>query len=158
MRWTDAINDEWSGHLLKNKPDLDPKRISATIHAMNTSVLDAIVRDYEPLINGLDLPDPDDRHVLAAAIMARAHVIVTFNLKDFPADKISHFGLHAKHPDDFLLDLFEINSDEFIEAIKKDLGHYTAPKLTFDEYLASLDKAKVPKTAARLKSLRVLFT
>ena len=51
---------------------------------MNQAVEDCLIEDYEPLIDSLELPDLDDRHVLAAAIRGRADLIVTYNLKDFP--------------------------------------------------------------------------
>ena len=69
---------------------------------MHRAVPDALVRDYAHLIPNLSLPDPNDRHVLAAAITASANVIVTFNLKDFPATALSPHGLVARHPDLFL--------------------------------------------------------
>lgn len=63
-----------------------------------------MVTGYEPLIEAITLPDPDDRHVLAAAVKAHAEVLVTFNGKDFPAEALAPWGVEAKHPDDFLLD------------------------------------------------------
>ena len=48
---------------------------------------DALVVGFEPLIDGLTLPDADDRHVLAAAIRGQADVIITQNLKDFPREE-----------------------------------------------------------------------
>ena len=57
---------------------------------------------YESLIPSLDLPDPDDRHVLAAAIVGRCDVIVPQNLKDFPANVLDRYGIDKQHPDEFL--------------------------------------------------------
>jgi hypothetical protein len=62
---------------------------------------DCLVEQFEPLIAGLDLPDPGDRHVLAAAIRGRADVIVTRNLRDFPPDRLAPYGIEAQHPDTF---------------------------------------------------------
>lgn len=57
---------------------------------------DALIAGYEPLGEGLDFPDPDDQHFLAAAIRCEADIIVTFNLKDFPAGKGDGFILIGK--------------------------------------------------------------
>src|SRR5882762_11705405 len=70
---------------------------------MDLHAADALVTGYEDLIEGLELPDPDDRHVLAAAIRAGAHVIVTANLRDFPAKILGQFGIEPQHPDEFVL-------------------------------------------------------
>ena len=105
-RWTEAINDEWVRNLLRVNPALSADRLARTRALMNGAVRDCLVTGYEDLIESLSLPDPDDRHVLAAAIRAGAEVIVTFNLKDFPATTLSSYDLEAKHPDDFLVSLF----------------------------------------------------
>jgi len=52
---------------------------------MKAFLPEADVTNYRPLVAGLKLPDSDDRHVLATAIASKASVIVTWNLKDFPA-------------------------------------------------------------------------
>lgn len=82
--WSDGIHQEWTATLLKNRPDLDRAALERRRDAMNRALPDAAITGYEPLISGLELPDADDRHVLAAAIRARAALIVTHNLKDFP--------------------------------------------------------------------------
>lgn len=85
-KWTDRILDEVFRNLRANRPDLDPERLDRTRRLMNDAIRDVTVTGYEHLISRLDLPDLNDRHVLAAAIHAEAQVIVTRNLRDFPAD------------------------------------------------------------------------
>ena len=70
-RWTDEIQQEWSRNLLKTRPELADK-LPRTIALMNLAVPDAVVTGHEALVEGLQLPDASDRHVLAAAIRAGA--------------------------------------------------------------------------------------
>ena len=69
---------------------------------MDRAALVALVVGYENLIPKLTLPDENDRHVLAAAIRGRAQVIVTMNLKDFPAEVLQKYDTEAQHPDEFI--------------------------------------------------------
>ena len=78
---------------------------------MIEAVPDCLVTGYESLIDGLELPDEGDRHVLAAAIRSQAQAIVTFNLKDFPASILDSHDIEALHPDDFLLGLMDLSAD-----------------------------------------------
>src|SRR6478736_2585668 len=87
-RWSEEIHEEWIRNLLKQRSDLTRDALERTKTFMNSSVPDCVVEGYEYLINSLKLPDADDRHVLAAAIVGHADAIVTFNLKDFPSDVI----------------------------------------------------------------------
>ncbi|MFC5483211.1 hypothetical protein [Microvirga aerilata] len=85
---------------------------------MNQAVLDCLVEDYEELIEGLQLPDPDDRHVLAAAIASASDAIVTFNLKDFPVGTLHKYNIELQHPDDFLHYQFGLNHAGVVIAAK----------------------------------------
>jgi predicted nucleic acid-binding protein len=107
-RWTEQILDECFASLKARRPDLTEASLQRTRTLMNAAVRDSLVTGYEPLIEGLRLPDADDRHVLAAAIRAGAQVIVTSNLKDFPANGLLPFGIEARSPDDFVLQLLEL--------------------------------------------------
>src|SRR2546421_12639347 len=82
-RWTDEIHDEWTRNVLENRPDLKPEQLRRTRDLMNAHVRDCLVTGYEHLIGGVDLPDANDPHVLAAAIKAGAGRIVPFNLEGF---------------------------------------------------------------------------
>lgn len=104
-KWTEQILDEVFRNLRANRPDLDPARLDRTRRLMNDTVRDVTVTGYEHLIDQLDLPDPDDRHVLVAAIHADAQVIVTHNLRDFPSERLTTWGVHAQHPDEVLAGL-----------------------------------------------------
>jgi hypothetical protein len=101
-RWSAEIHREWMNHVLANRPDLSMERIERTRTLMDANVEDCLVTGYEGLISGLTLPDPDDRHVLAAAIHAQATLILTFNLRDFPDGVLAPYGIRAQHPDEFL--------------------------------------------------------
>lgn len=113
-KWTDRILDEVFRNLRANRPDLDPARLDRTRRLMNDAIRDVTVTGYEQLIDQLDLPDADDRHVQAATIHAEAQVIITFNLRDFPADRLSVWGVEAQHPDDFLTTLYQDQPDALV--------------------------------------------
>lgn len=108
-RWTDDILDEMVRALTRR--GIDPDKLDRLRELMNAKVPDALVTGYEPLIDRVDLPDPDDRHVLAAAIKARADLIVTNNIRDFPAAELDAWGIAAVTADDFLLDLLTEEPD-----------------------------------------------
>ena len=117
-KWSDAVHGEWITAVLEKRPDLTRAQLERTRDLMNMHVRDALVLDFEPLIDVLQLPDPDDRHVLAAAIKGRANLIVTFNLKDFPGDKLDRWGIEAQHPDEFLMHQFHLSQPVFLQAVK----------------------------------------
>ena len=97
-RWTHRIHEEWMRNVLENYPHLTREKLERTRDLMDRHALDAIVTDYEELVASLTLPDPDDRHVLAAAIRAGADAIVTFNLADFPAEVLAEFDHRGATP------------------------------------------------------------
>ncbi len=104
-KWSETIHDEWLRNVFKDNPQISPDRLARTRKLMNEAVRDCVVAGYEDLIDSLALPDPDDRHVLAAAIRAGAEVIVTCNLTDFPGEILACYDIEAMHPDDFLVGL-----------------------------------------------------
>lgn len=155
-RWTERINDEWI-RSVHERQGVALEKLEPLRRLVNASVLDCLVTGYEPLVGIFKLPDLNDEHVLAAAVKTRADIIVTFNLKDFPSSILAPLGLEARHPDDFLLDLFGISPEAFIDAVQQDFLHYRAPPFTFDQYVAALGKAGVPNSAARIEEMRVLI-
>ncbi len=100
--WTDQIHEEWIRAVLR-RGDVSRDKLERARDLMDLHARDAKVYGYEPLIEALDLPDPDDRHVLAAAIRCRADAIVTYNIKDFPEEALKPYSIDLLHPDDFVL-------------------------------------------------------
>jgi hypothetical protein len=156
-RWSDAIHEEWIGNLLRNRTDLMASRLTRTRAQMNAAVPDCLVRGYEPLVAGLSLPDPNDRHVLAAAIVAKAGVIVTLNLRDFPASALEPYGIEAQHPDDFIRDLLDLAPRPVCEAIHQHRMSLKNPPKTVEDYLATLAKQSLPQTVAELRRMAELL-
>jgi len=153
-RWSDMIHDEWTRNLLALRPDLE-ERLARTRALMNAHVRDCLVTSFEHLIPSIDLPDPDDRHVAAAAIHSGASLIVTFNLKDFPADTLTRYNLSAQHPDDFILDLLDLHPARVCEAVANHRRSLRNPPKTADEYLDTLLKQGLPRTAGVLRNWKM---
>ncbi|MCE9531729.1 MAG: PIN domain-containing protein [Planctomycetes bacterium] len=149
-KWTETIHDEWIRNVLKNNPSLTTARLTRTRNLMNEAVRDCLVTGYEDLIKNLSLPDPDDCHVLAAAIRSGAAVIVTFNLSDFPPKTLAHFDIEALHPDDFLVSLIDQDPDLVCEAVKRQRESLHNPPKTAQELLATLESQGLTKSVARL--------
>lgn len=150
-RWTESIHDEWVRNVLKDNPQVTAERLARTRTLMNEAVRDCLVTGYEDLIESLTLPDPDDRHVLAAAIRGGAEVIVTFNLKDFPQEVLARFDIEARHPDDFMLSLFDVAPGVVCGAVKRQREGLRNPPKTADELLETLECQGLPQVVARLR-------
>jgi predicted nucleic acid-binding protein len=152
-KWTEQIHDEWIRNILKNRPDISSAQLQSLKQKINQSVPDCLVEDFDYLIHTLDLPDEDDRHVLAAAIVAKADVIVTINLKDFPASILASHGIVAQHPDDFIADLLDLNPWIVLRAIQTIQTRLKRPPVRFDEYLEILLKQGLSTSVAILRQI-----
>lgn len=150
-KWSRAVQDEWISNLLENRPDLKPEQLERTRALMDKHAPDALVTGYESLIQGLELPDPDDRHVLAAAIRGRADVIITINLKDFPAEILAPFGIQAQHPDEFVLHLFDLAPGTVCKAAEHHRQRLKNPPRTMEEYVDTLEAQGLTQTASVLR-------
>ncbi|TQI78865.1 PIN domain-containing protein [Serratia fonticola] len=156
-KWTALIEDEWQRNLLANRPDLTQAKISRTSELMNEAVPDAMVTGFEPLIPSITLPDPDDRHVVAAAVRSNAEIIVTANLKDFPQGALDNFGIEALHPDDFITDLFDLNRALVLSAVSEQRRCMKKPPKSVDEYLDALLRQGLPHTVKELSKFHALI-
>ncbi|UAM97218.1 PIN domain-containing protein [Polaribacter litorisediminis] len=116
-KWSEHIFDEWKDIMSRKGVSLEES--SKRANRANQAFPDALVNNYSGLISSLKLPDPKDRHVLAAAIKTNANVIVTNNIKDFPKEYLASFGLTAKTADDFLTDIVDLNPDLAVKAFKE---------------------------------------
>jgi predicted nucleic acid-binding protein len=150
-KWTDRIHDEWVRSLLRDHPQYSSERLARTRSLMNDAIRDCLVTDYEDLIPSLNLPDPDDRHVLAAAIRSRADVIVTFNLEDFPSEILSRYGVEAQHPDDFITQLFDLARGAVCGAVKRQREELSNPPKSAAELLATFENHGLHQTVVRLR-------
>jgi hypothetical protein len=118
---------------------------------MNAAVRDCLVSGYEGLIDHLELPDPDDRHVLAAAIRANAQVIVTDNLKHFPKGKLAPFGIKAKSADDFVQDQIDIDSQAVWACLQQIVDSRTRRPVTIEDVLEELERSGLVGAVAALR-------
>ena len=156
-RWTDQIHDEWIGSLLRDRPDITAERLSHTRELMNRAVPDCLVTEYQPFIEQLKLPDPDDRHVLAAAIRCQAGVIVTLNVRDFPDEVVARYGISVQHPDEFLAHLFDLKPAVVCSAVREMRASLANPPKTVRELLDDLLKAGLPETVSLLETMENLL-
>ena len=127
-------------------------RFMLPLLVMNGAFPSASVDGYEDLIRSVDLPDPDDRHVLAAARHAKASLIVTFNLRDFPASVLAPFGVVAAHPDDFVLDRIAADMEALQQVIAVQAGDLQLPRGTVPDLLTRLQECGLPRSVARLRA------
>lgn len=133
------------------------KRFSELRTLIDRSVPDCLISGHETLIQGLTLPDAKDRHVLAAAIVGRVNVIVTYNLKDFPADKLAPYGLMAEHPDTFISHLLDLGSGAVISQKRNHRASLKNPPKTVGDYLETLVTQGLVETVLSVREFEELL-
>lgn len=158
LKWSKKVLGEWIENLLINRPDLERTRVENTASMMNKAILDVLVDGYEPLESSLNLPDPNDRHVLAAAITAKSNYIITINLKDFPQNYLDNYKIMACHPDDLFCLLAKRNPSAFLKVVKQCLCKLKKPPKTLDQYILNLkEKCNLLKTATFIEENKKLL-
>ena len=149
-RWTTQILEEMVNAIVRRQPELRTN-LERTCALMNSTVPDALVIDYEYLIPGLNLPDPNDRHVLATAIHCNAQTIITNNLKDFPQDILDMYEVKAQTADDFVLSICEEHLPRVGKIIMEQANELRNPPSTVEELLDRLDRVGIPESIKILR-------
>lgn len=149
-RWSQEIIEEWTRNLLKRAPHL-AESIQSQVVAMEDAFPEAIIEGYEPLVPSLNLPDPNDRHILAAAIRASAQHIVTENIKHFPESALKPYDIEAVRADTFLASTFELYQTESVAALRRMRREYKKPPMNPSEFLTDLMRVGLGQTALRAR-------
>jgi hypothetical protein len=139
-RWTNQIHDEWMRNLRSDRPDLDPAKVERRRQLMDGAIDDCLIEGYEHLIPVLNLPDADDRHVLAAAIHGGAQVILTFNQRHFPPQSLSAYGITAQ------------SSDVVLDALEEMRARKARPPLTREDLLLKFEKQRLKRFVEALRA------
>lgn len=108
---------------------------------MNQEFEDAFVHGWEPLVDVIELPDRNDRHVVATAVLGCADVVVINNLKDFPVGALSGFNLTVQSADEFLLNQLELNPSMVMTALAHQAADMCNPPRDVWDVIASLEQA-----------------
>ncbi len=155
-KWSMHIRQEWTRSLLRDKPMMTAQ-VAKAAQAMEDAIPDCLVSGYEHLIGGLDLPDPDDRHVLAAAIAGRADSIVTLNQRDFPPHIVGALGIEIQTPDEFVLNQLQLDQVTALKALHAMRLRLSRPSLDGPALVALFEKRGLPQSAAHLRDFADLL-
>jgi hypothetical protein len=147
-KWTGQIHREWMRAVRRQIPSISLPQLQRTRRLMDRHVRGCRVVGYQRWEQRLTLSDPNDRHVLAAALACVADQIVTFNLKDFPALVLAPFGMVAMAPDNFAMQF--ASSGLLVAAAADHRASLVRPSLSVAEYLDGLRRNGLPATAATL--------
>jgi len=142
--WSERILLEVEHAVISLYPDIDPTRVRRRTQLMSATFEDATVSGWEQVSAGLDLPDDNDRHVLAAAIVGGAQAIVTANLKDFPLEQLGPRAIEARHPDDFLLDQLDLFPSRVLQVLSEQAADLRNPPMDLAGLLNNLARCQVP--------------
>jgi predicted nucleic acid-binding protein len=149
-RWSADIMLEWRRSVARRFPDIQGDWLDAKQGQMTEAFPSAEISDYEPFIQAVDLPDPDDRHVAAAAIMGRCNAIITANTKHFPAETLRSFQIEVVHPDDFIVNIIDLDQARALQACRRHRETLKNPRHTAAEFLERYRVAGLIQAHGRL--------
>jgi PIN domain len=149
--WTDAIHDEWMRNLTADAPAIPIERLKVTERLMNDALPTALITGYEDLIPKITLPDPNDRHVAAAAIISDAALILTWNLRHFPPAELKKFGLRRMTPDAFLSNLFDKVPYLVVGSLANARQNLSKTRVSAADFIGILENQKLAQLARRVE-------
>jgi predicted nucleic acid-binding protein len=152
--WSDEIHNEWT----RNRHECYGDSLADIIRTRTMMEQAFPGANFEPdpdVLKTIQLPDPNDVHVVATAVAAEADTIVTYNEKDFPDKILASLGLRKENPDAFCLRLFPDLQPEFIEGARLHRASLKRPPFDPDQYLSHVEtQFQLAATAALLRSFR----
>ena len=151
-KWTTRIETEWIGALEARRPDIKG-RLDVRRNQMRDAIPDWEVPElaWQACAGGLTLPDPDDVHVLAAALAGHVDCIVTANLKDFPIDAVGPLGIDVIHPDQFIVAQWDLDPLVAVAASKRMRARWKKPEATAEDFATAIERGGMPSSAQRLR-------
>ncbi|HEX7327093.1 MAG TPA: PIN domain-containing protein [Casimicrobiaceae bacterium] len=151
-KWSLRIEEEWITALENNRPDLKGK-LTTRRDCMREAIPDWEVPAlaWEPVARCIKLPDPDDAHVLAAAIAGHADSIVTTNTRHFPDAVIKPYGIEAIHPDQFIINQWDLEPLIAVGAFKQMRARRRQPEASAEDFARALERNGLAATALRLR-------
>jgi predicted nucleic acid-binding protein len=150
--WSPTILEEWRRSVVRRFPEVPAEKLDAQEAAMNDAFPDALIEEHECIIDALKLPDPDDRHVLAAAIVGRCSGIITCNLKHFPDDVAAKFKIEIVHPDDFIVNIIDLDPDRAKAAARRHREAMAKSAISPADFLKRYEAAGLIQAHGRLKA------
>ena len=162
LRWNQKVHEEWIENLVKRRPELSLERLRRIPSRMADALesQEPLVTGYEDLLAHIDIPDENDRHVVAAAIVGRAEAILTFNTRDFPQEILERWDLIAYHPDEYLVEIMDLLirergiPKELLDVLREQRAHLRKPPLSQEDFLASLERSGLRRFAQAVKEFR----
>lgn len=156
VRWSEKVLNETEAAIAKilaGKDAPDPsERAARARRAMEDAFEEALVAEYELFLPAcIGLPDPNDAHVVAAALKTQAATIVTENLSDFPDEHLLSLNLEAKSADAFIADTIALDPGKAVAAIRKMRERFKRPEKTADVLLLDMEAAGLTQTVDVLR-------
>lgn len=148
-RYSATILGELERALVEDR-GIEPTKAARLRSLIERAIPDGLVEGYEEIAATLELPDAADRHVLAAAICARASLVVTENRKHFPSKVLDKYGIETRSADDFLQDLICLYPDIVRFCAHQIAASRTNPPTVFGEVVTQLERSGLIGTAAAL--------
>jgi predicted nucleic acid-binding protein len=155
--WSEQILAEWRRSIKRRHTDLTDEQLDAMQQLMLDQFPDGQIKGHEQLIEAIDLPDADDRHVLAAAVVGKCQGIITANTKHFPAAAVAPFTMDIVHPDDFIVNIIDLDPDRALAACRRHRKAMSKTKPSPEEYLERFETAGLVQAHARLSDKRELL-
>ncbi len=156
VRWSRPVLDETQRaieRMLSGKGIENPaERAARAIENMTLAFEEAMVEDFQNLeCVGEGLPDPGDKHVLAAALKTQAAMLVTENLKDFPEATVRPLNIEVRSADAFIADTISLDTGRAVAAIRKMRERFNRPEMSPEQLLVAMEAAGLTETVDVLR-------
>ncbi len=145
--WSDRVFEEWRRAVLRNLGEVEAALAEGEIALLRARWPDANIAPQPSTQAAISLPDQDDAHVLAAALAAGAELLVTSNLRDFPAGKLRALGIAPIHPDALLWEIYGRSPETVTKAALRAASAFGVE----DSPLTAVKRAGMPRLAKALR-------